>query len=243
MISEAIILAGGLGTRVQKQLNGTPKPMAKIFERPFIEWQIIQLKLFGVKKIIISTGYNAKDFYKYFSSRKFGVILEIIQEEKPLGTGGGLIFASEYLISENFIALNGDSLSLFDINKLLQSHENNEADFTLVSKYSSDNKRYGALSLDGDVVKKFKEKSDKELGGFFSVGFYCLNKNILSDFNHNEKLSLEYDFLPKWLSEGRKIYTHKINDSFIDIGLPETLAEGSNFVKNNINYFNNSSNK
>ena len=230
---DAIILAGGVGSRIKSLSNGVPKPMIIVFGRPFIEWQIMYLIKYGVNRIIISTGYKSYIFDEYFKNKKNSVEIIIAPESSPLGTGGGVINAAKHALSENVLVLNGDSICIFDIFKLIKFHQNHKADLTLVSKYSVGNSRYGIFSLDGDVVKKFDEKIDQSIGGYISVGFYCISTKILHG-NSEVNTSFEYDLMPKWLNEKKKIYSLKVDGEFIDIGTPETLLQGKQFIKNHL---------
>ena len=227
---DAIILAGGVGSRIKSLSNGVPKPMIVVSGRPFIEWQIMYLIKYGVSRIIISTGYKSFIFEDYFKNKRNNVEIIIALESTPLGTGGGVINAAKHVLSENVLVLNGDSLCIFDVCKLIKLHNNYKADLTLVSKYCDDNSRYGMFSLDGDIVKKFDEKNDQSTGGYISVGFYCMNIKILREKLETNN-SFEYDLMPKWINEKKKIYSLRVDEEFIDIGTPESLKQAEQFIK------------
>ena len=137
------------------------------------------------------------------------------------------------MLSENALVLNGDSFCIFDVFKLIKFHDNHKADVTLVSKYCVDNLRYGMFSLDGDIVKKFDEKIDQSIGGYISVGFYCINIKILRE-NLEVNNSFEYDLMPKWLNEKKKIFSLRVDGEFIDIGTPESLQQAEQFIKSHL---------
>ena len=227
MVKQAVILAGGLGTRLGALTKTTPKPMVLVDGIPFVQYVIGNLKRHGITDILLSIGYLADAFVEYFGDgSKFGVTIEYSIETEPMGTGGALVYCKDKLQSQ-FLVLNGDTM--FDINFL---------DFGLLSKNKGmlgalalrkveDTSRYGAITLKNDVIVTFAEKSASG-PGLINGGIYLLNKSIL-DGLQLKPCSIESDLFPTLL-ENKSLYGCDYDGFFIDIGLPETLADAQTSI-------------
>jgi len=155
MINTAIILAGGLGTRLRPLTLETPKPLLPIKGKPIIEHAINNFKKYGIKEIILSVGYKADKIREYFGNgEKFGINISYCIENEPLGTGGAIKRAAEN-IKETFIAINGDNLADFDWSEMIEVHKRNNAKITLGLFPVEDVTKFGIARLDGDKLVEF----------------------------------------------------------------------------------------
>ena len=224
MIKEAIILAGGLGTRLREVVADRPKCMALINGKPFLHYLVEYLQKEGITHFIFSVGYMHEMIEDYLKRMQPAISYQISLEEEPMGTGGGIKLACELARDENVIVCNGDTMYKVNIAELAGVHSSKYADCTLALKPMQDFDRYGVVELNEDQsVLSFKEKMFyKE--GLINGGVYALNvKRFLAE-NLPDKFSFEKDYLE------RKIYSLKKNSEifgcvqdnyFIDIGIPE----------------------
>jgi NDP-sugar pyrophosphorylase family protein len=219
MIRQALILVGGLGTRLGKLTALNPKPMLLVAERPFVEYLVTNLKRHGINKIVFSTGYCSDKVMNFFGDgSSYGIDISYVVELNPLGTGGAILNAKEYLDSEFFV-INGDSL--FDINYaklvgLLSSDLN--ALIAIALRETEDVSRYGYVKIAGHHVNGFNEKSVNNIPGLVNGGIYLMKKEVLGCFSE-EQTSLEEDWFPK-LAQMKKLLGQKFDGYFIDIGIP-----------------------
>ena len=215
----AIILAGGLGTRLRPVISDLPKPMAPVNGKPFLHYLFQYLVKHGMRETILSVGYRYKAVEDFFGDEYLGIQIKYSVEEEPLGTGGAIKKAFE-LVDDLAYVLNGDTF--FDVNliDLNTFYADSKSDIALSLKELADFDRYGTVQLDnsGRIIefseKKFSEK------GLINGGVYLMGKEIFSRIATPEKFSFEKDVLEKYV--GQLNFTGKIFDGyFIDIGIPE----------------------
>ena len=167
---KAIILAGGRGKRLKPVTDYVPKPLVPIKNIPIIEWQIRYLKKFGIKEVIICTGYKADMIESYLSMKKLGMKIKFSIEKTPLGTGGAIKKAGKLINDKSFFVINGDTITNIDLQQLA-SKKNAIAAIELRTKY-------GILETESDKIINFKEK--KEISDtWMNAGIYHLQKEIL----------------------------------------------------------------
>jgi D-glycero-alpha-D-manno-heptose 1-phosphate guanylyltransferase len=226
----AIILAGGLGTRLKEAVPDLPKCMAEVAGEPFIVHVIRYLLSQGVEHFIISLGYKA-DVLQSFLDKKFHTLhIEYCIEEEPLGTGGAIQFACKKLSCKNVIVVNGDSIYKADLKALTILHEANDAACTLALKPMQNFDRYGVVEInENSTIKSFREKQYYP-SGLINAGVYLLNKDQFLEKGFPEKFSFEKDFLEKHFSEG-KMFGLINDDYFIDIGIPEDYSRAQTELK------------
>ena len=217
---EAIILAGGLGTRLRSVVTDVPKCMAPVAGQPFLKHVIRYFLSQGIERFIFSLGYK-HEVIEEFLSREFPTLnFQCSIEEEPLGTGGAILLACRRAIESDVIVVNGDSLFKVNVQKGFESHIDNEAECTLLLKSMTNFERYGVVKLDTDFrVQKFKEKQFYQAGDI-NGGVYVLNVESFLDLTLPEKFSFEKDYLEKHVSSG-KIFGTIQDEYFIDIGIPE----------------------
>lgn len=225
----ALVLAGGRGTRIAHLVPDMPKPLVPIAGRPFLEWLTLYLMRHGLKKFVYSTGYRADQIDAWARSREWpGVTLETVAETSALGTGGA-VFGCLDRCGEWFVALNGDTLAIFDLD-LLTRFAGTDVDAVIAGLPVEDTARYGALDVgaDGNLLG-FREKQPGR--GVINAGFYLFRKQALLPFVREGQVSLETEVLPAMIARGNRVMVADIGHAdFIDIGTPETLAAADEFV-------------
>ncbi len=230
MIREAIILCGGLGTRIANVLPGIPKVLAPVAGRPFLSHVIEHLALQGITKFILAAGYQHEFIEKYIED-EFGKgenslkkIFEFSIEPKPLGTGGAIRLALNCTSSENILVSNGDTLFRIDLKRFADFHLHAGAMCTLAIKPMNNFHRYGAVETDAqENIVMFKEKQFFP-SGYINTGTYLLNKNAFVNLPLPEAFSFEKNYLEQYF-HSEKIMGMVQDEYFIDIGVPEDLEK------------------
>lgn len=222
---EAIILAGGFGTRLQKVVHDVPKPMAPVADRPFLTYLLDQLVRQGCTHVILAVGYKKEVIQNFFGANYKGIPLSYSIEEKPLLTGGALKKALDLATEDAVLVLNGDTFFDVDFSKMIDFHIENRSDVTLAVKELHDFSRYGTVIFDDDFrITRFTEKK-KCLKGFINGGVYVLNRTLFNNFSE-DKFMMEKDFLEKYVDS--KLFTAFPCDGyFIDIGIPEDYEKAN----------------
>ena len=225
-----LILAGGLGTRIHDLIGDIPKPMAEFQGRPFLEWIILSLKKNGFRKIILSIGHFKDIIKTYFEDgAKWGMNISYAVESSPLGTGGAIKHSLEKVLSDPFVVMNGDSMSLIDYNKLLKFHFEKKANITICSKVVENVGRFGEIVVDEQgKILSFDEKTGGSGKGLVNAGVYVIKKNNFNSIADGTCFSFEYDLMPKLV--GGEMYSFCVKDDFLDIGTPESFKSADDFI-------------
>lgn len=228
MKKEAIILAGGLGTRLRETVPDLPKCLAPVKGHPLLYYIINYLIDSGIDKIIFSLFYKSELVIQYLKDNFSFIDYDFVIEEKPLGTGGALVLALKTATTENVVVINGDSIFKINLDELLQFHLNRNANFSIALKKMSDPIRYGTINMeDTGKIFCFNEKDECAKEGIINGGVYIINKNSFLNKIDTLAFSLEIDYL--MIDTGTKnIYGKIFDDYFIDIGVP------SDYLKANI---------
>ena len=230
MKTSAILLVGGMGTRLMPLTSKTPKPMLQVAGVPFTEHQIRKAAQAGISEIVLATSYKAELFEPYFGDgRKFGIKIKYAVEESALGTGGGIRNAAALLDDcDQVVIFNGDVLSGHDLSAQIQFHINNKAEITLYLTKVTDARAYGCVELTADnQVKSFLEKMENPVSNMINAGCYIFNRKIIDQIPANKVVSVERDTFPSLLSSGAKVYGYLDNSYWLDIGNPEALVKAS----------------
>lgn len=232
MITEAIILAGGFGTRLQTIVFDLPKPMAPVNDRPFLDYQLLYLKHYGVKRVILSVGYLHDKITSHYQNNFEGIEIVYAPEKAPLGTGGGIRLALEMCHSKSVLVLNGDSFFDINLTSFCNQHSTFMADCSLALRKVEDASRYGTITQGtNSVIKSFKEKSGEAVPGVINAGIYILDKEVyLKKTQANKNFSIEKDFFEKKIKE-LNISGFVYQGYFIDIGIPEDYEKAQNDFK------------
>ncbi|MDN3656626.1 nucleotidyltransferase family protein [Ferruginibacter paludis] len=220
MIKTAIILAGGLGTRLRSAVADLPKCMAPVEGLPFIHFVIAALQKEGVENFIFSLGYKSEAIINYVDKQYPALQKKYVVETTPLGTGGAIRAACKEVNEKNAVIVNGDTLFLADIAALSSFHEKHRAVCTIALKEMTSFDRYGAVEINSDQsIKAFKEKQFCE-HGTINGGVYALTVADLLKGTYPDVFSFEKEYLEKNTGTG-KLYGVINNHYFIDIGIPE----------------------
>ncbi|MFN4234779.1 MAG: nucleotidyltransferase family protein [Bacteroidia bacterium] len=231
MLKEALILAGGLGTRLQSVVSDVPKPMAQVAGKPFVEYILLYLHEFGIERVVFSIGYKAETFQKYFGENYQGIEIEYVIEKEPLGTGGALKYALEHCINNDILVLNGDTFFNIELDDLWIFHQLHQSDFTMALREVENAARYGTVKMnESGRITAFVEKQAIEEEGLINAGIYIINKSIFNSYQLPEKFSLEKDFLEKYLSN-LNLFGCICEGYFIDIGIPEDYKKAQDDFK------------
>jgi mannose-1-phosphate guanylyltransferase len=230
MKTSAILLVGGMGTRLMPLTSKTPKPMLQVAGVPFTEHQIRKASQAGISEIVLATSYKAELFEPYFGDgAKFGIKIKYAVEESALGTGGGIRNAAALLGDcDQVVIFNGDVLSGHDLAAQIQIHINNKADITLYLTKVEDARAYGCVELSADnQVKSFLEKMENPVSNLINAGCYIFNRKVIDQIPANQVVSVERDTFPSFLSSGVKVYGYLDNSYWLDIGNPQALVKAS----------------
>ena len=226
MIREAIILAGGLGTRLREIIGeDIPKPMAPVNDRPFLEYLLTYLDKWGVERVILASGHKHEVIEKHFGDHYKSQEIVYSREEEPLGTGGAVKKAMEYVNGFSCYVINGDTF--FDVNlwKMANAFKAKEAVSMMALRKMGDVSRYGVVKIDLDnKITDFKEKGSETGMGFINGGTYILQRKAFLDLDLPEKFSLETDYFEKYYNK-QAIYGVRCYSFFLDIGIPEDYEE------------------
>ena len=222
---EAVILAGGEGSRLKSVVSDRPKPMALVKGRPFMEWLLLGLRGQGVQRFVICTHYLNEIILEHFGDGSaWGVEIVYSHEPSPLGTGGAIAFAARQVKSDQLLALNGDSFCEFNLSALMCFHQSQNARATIQLARVENCGRYGSVKVDANGrVEAFIEKSTAAAAGWINAGIYLIQSTAMKMVPENQNISMEYDVLPKWVGDG--LCAIQQEGTFIDIGLPETYQQ------------------
>ncbi|MDP1622153.1 MAG: nucleotidyltransferase family protein [Bacteroidales bacterium] len=218
---EAIVLAGGLGTRLQKVVSDLPKSLAQINNRPFLEYLFDYLIFQGVTRVILSVGYKHDLISGHFGNQYKSLPVQYSIENEPLGTGGGIRLALWKVEGQRALVMNGDSLFKLDYKALMAYHIKKKPDATIALRKLKDTGRYGSVSLDRTRrITGFKEKARVSGSGYINGGVYVIEKYFLMEPEFRGRFSIERDCFEQYYPE-LKFYGFPADGFFMDIGIPE----------------------
>ena len=226
---QAILLCGGMGTRLRSVVSDRPKPMADICGKPFLQYLLEMLRDKGITEVIFALGYMGEMIEEYFQDGSaFGLKITYSYEEEPLGTGGAIRNALPKILEEEVLVLNADTYFPMDYQGLYRFHQENDGDFSLATRVVPDISRYGAVRRDaaGRILAWNEKLEDggQPLAGEINGGIYVMKKSLIAEIPEG-KQSLEQDCVPKWLSEGKRIFGLPFEGYFMDIGIPKDYQQ------------------
>jgi D-glycero-alpha-D-manno-heptose 1-phosphate guanylyltransferase len=229
----AVILAGGFGRRIQHLLPEQPKPMAQVAGRPFVEWIIRWLRLNGISRVVLSTGFRAEKIQEYFQDNVIADCdVTCVSESSPMGTAGGFLNAVSVsgLTPGIWLAVNGDSIVAAQLTSLLQKVQRSEWDGGILGVEVPDAARFGSLRVDRDgLLLEFAEKRPGR--GLINAGVYGFAHALLEAFPTKRPLGFESDIFPMLLAKGYTIGVSAVFSPFLDIGTPESLSCADEFIR------------
>ncbi len=242
---QALILAGGKGTRLRPLTVYTPKPIVPVLNRPFLLYQIEILRRAGIKDITLSLNYQPDKIEQLLSDgADYGVNLRYLTEPSPMGTGGAYKYA-ENEIRETTVVFNGDVLTDIDISEVVAFHQNKKADATIVLTPVENPSAYGLVESETDGrVRRFLEKpKPEELNDLttknINAGIYVLEPGILDLIPANENVSFEYKVFPDLLAAEKGFFAFVMDKNYWrDIGTPESYLQAHHdFLSGQIRHF------
>ena len=226
----ALILAGGLGTRLQKVVSDRSKVMAEINGKSFLCYLLDQLAEADIERAVVSTGYMAEQIEERIGGKYKDVEIVYSKEENPLGTGGALKLAVRVIGTKYCLVMNGDSYTEFDPASLLMNHKKSDSSITIVVKEVKDSSRYGTIQMDEqNKIVEFTEKGRTAARGLINAGVYIIENLALQEIPGKIPCSLEHDFFPFMIERG--INGYKTGGRFIDIGTPKSYAKAEKFFE------------
>ena len=217
----AIVLAGGLGTRLKDRVPDLPKPMAPVAGRPFLEYVLDGLVGGEVDEIVLAVGYRAQSIQNHFGTAYRGLPIRYTVETTPLGTGGALVQAISGKGGDPWLVLNGDTLLSIDYPALLAWYRQQPARVAMVLRRVDDVSRYGAVLVENDRVTGFAEKGGSG-PGLINAGIYILMPELFQGLALPRQFSFEADVLQAHCS-GLLPRAYVTDCYFIDIGVPESF--------------------
>ncbi|MSR57188.1 MAG: galactokinase [Planctomycetaceae bacterium] len=229
----AMILAGGLGTRLRSVVADVPKVLAPVRGRPFLAWLLDKLARAGLRHVVLCTGYRGEMVQQTFGACYQSVSIDYSQEPAPLGTGGALKQALPLARSQTILALNGDSFCDADLAAFQAWHTRHEFAGSLLLTEVADSSRYGRVQSTNDGrIRRFDEKGKDSGRGWINAGLYLLNRDLFDDHSaqtdtSNGVISLERDLLPRWIEAS--LGGCPSDGKFLDIGTPESFAATDQF--------------
>lgn len=224
----AVILAGGLGTRLRAVVADRPKALADVGGRPFLAYILDQLTVAGIRRAVVCTGHLGAQVQEMFGDRYGDLYLVYSREPVPLGTAGALRLALPQFNSDPVLVMNGDSYCQADLKAFLDWHTVHGAQASLLLTEASDTHRYGQVWTDEDgLVRRFAEKGNGGGPGRVSAGVYALSHYFIQAIPTNRAMSLEHEVFPAWI--GRGLYGYRGEGPFLDIGIPEAYAAAPAF--------------
>jgi len=226
MINTAIILAGGLGTRLRSAVPDLPKPMAPMNGRPFLSYLMDYWIDQGVSSIVLSVGYKSHAIQDCYGDAYRDAKVLYSVEETPLGTGGGLIQSLQLVQDvENVLVLNGDTFFAVDLQGFSLSHQNTHADISMALLDVADNNRYGGVSMNQDGrIESLASSDGGSVNKRVNGGAYLMKNDVFegyADAGSAPHCSLEDDLFPTVLNSEKMVYGYLSDGRFIDIGVPE----------------------
>ena len=225
---KAVIMAGGYGTRLSPLTDDVPKPMLPVGDRPLMEYTVEQLRKAGIERLSIATHYLTEKIATHFGDgHEFGVEINYIEEDTPLGTAGALGLMDS--TTEPMLVINGDILTRVDFRSMLDFHNKHKADLTVGVRQYEMEVPYGVLDCDGPDVVRLSEKPQHRF--LVNAGVYLLNPNAQEFIPRNEFFNMT-DLIDRLLNEGRKVVSFPILEYWLDIGQPVDYQKAQEDVEN-----------
>lgn len=231
MTEEAIILAGGLGTRLRSVIKDIPKPMAEISGKPFLAYLIDFLGKQKIKRVILSVGYKFEVIKDFFGNKYKDIDIYYAIEEISLGTGGAIKNALPGVYGDEVFVINGDTFFDINLKDFYNLHKSRNSKLSMALKYMNFTDRYGTVEIDeNNKIIAFHEKTQK-YNVLINGGIYLLNKIFFNYLATQNRFSFEKDFLEKYYRD-YEFYGFPFDKYFIDIGVPEDYNKAQRELKN-----------
>ena len=224
---EAVLLVGGLGTRLSPELGQLPKPMVDLGGCPFLERELLHLREFGIRNIVLAVSHRREAIEERFGDgASLGISIVYSRETQRLGTAGALRNALPLLSGDEALVLNGDSFAEIDYDDLLRFHEAHGGSLTMSAVYLPDCRDYGRLQIAEARVLSFIEKQNSDPSpGYINAGVYVFGRGLIEDIPAGVVDSLENNIFPALLARGKSIHAYCTRGYFVDIGTPQRLQQ------------------
>lgn len=226
---DAVILVGGLGTRLRPLTLSAPKPMLPTAGLPFLTHLLSRIADAGIEHVVLGTSYKAAVFESEFGDgSKLGLQIDYVVEDEPMGTGGGIANVASRLRHDTAVVFNGDVLSGCDLNALLSCHEDNDADVTLHLVRVGDPRAFGCVPTDSDgMVTAFLEKTQDPPTDQINAGCYVFKREVIDRIPKGRAVSVEREVFPGLLADGLRVCGYVDSTYWRDMGTPEDFVRGS----------------
>ncbi len=226
---DVIVLCGGSGTRLRSVTGESPKAMASVSGRPFLEVLFRQLRRHGARRVILAVGYQREAIRTHFGPRSTGLDLEYAVEASPLGTGGALRNAAGLVEANDALIMNGDSYTDADLGGFLANYRESGADASVLVVPADGRSDCGSVGVDANGrLTDFREKSGEQR--YVNAGVYLARASLLREIPEGRQVSLENELFPRWVSEGKDIRAFVWAGSCVDIGTPERYQDAQNLL-------------
>jgi NDP-sugar pyrophosphorylase family protein len=224
----AVILAGGLGTRLKSVVADRPKVLAEVHGRPFLAYLLDRLAAAAVRRTVLCTGHLGEQIHERFGAKFGNMTLIYSQESAPLGTAGALRLALSAVESPSALVLNGDSYCDVDLRAFADHHDALGSEATLVLARVPDSARFGQVDFEPDHrIRAFLEKGARPGAGWINAGVYLIARAAAETIPAGRAVSLEREVFPAWI--GRRFYAFPSEGRFLDIGTPESYRQAEAF--------------
>lgn len=227
----AMILAGGLGTRLRSVISDRPKVLAPVCGRPFLSYLLDQVGAAGIRRVVLCTGHRGEQIEALYGDAYDGLKLVHSRETTPAGTGGALRIARGHVDSSSILVLNGDSYCAADLRGLWDWHHVQPAHVSVVTAEVEDASSFGRVETDsaGRVVR-FAEKTPDPTPGPINAGIYLMHTALLGRIPADRAVSLETELFPRWVNAGG-VFAYATRARFLDIGTPERFGTAETFLE------------
>lgn len=227
--TDAVILVGGKGTRLRPLTNSIPKPMLPVAGYPFLQHLLGRIREAGMTHVVLGTSFKAEVFEEHFGDgSEMGLEIEYVVEDFPLGTGGGIRNVLPKLRHDRAMIFNGDILGGTDLNAVLRTHVDNDADVSLHLLRVADPRAFGCVPTAEDGrVEAFLEKAEDPPTDQINAGCYVFQRDVVESIPEGRVVSVERDVFPDLLVKGRRLYGHVDQAYWRDLGTPDDFVRGS----------------
>jgi mannose-1-phosphate guanylyltransferase len=232
--TQAVILAAGLGTRLQPLTQKIPKPLISINEKPLLSYHIDSLREYGIEQIFVKTFYKNECFEKFVCQPGYDDISLIVEAPKTLGTAG-FLWSHSHLFKDELIIVYGDNLTNLDYGRFLSHFSHDPCDFGMAVFFVENLADKGRVEFDGEGrVQRLTEKPKGDIpnAGFANAGIYCFRKKLLKELQFDGgECDFARDVIPALINQGKLVKIYKMKETLIDIGTPEGLSQAKKFAK------------
>ena len=227
-MKEAIILAGGFGTRLQGVVKDVPKPMAPVNGKPFLTYILDYLIDYGYTKVVLSVGYLHEKIVEHFGNQYKTLQIDYAVETEPLGTGGGIAYAMSKCTSDNVLVINGDTMFKVNLSDFEQFYAEKKCLLAIALREVDDIARYGSVTIgNNNMIILFSEKGASAGRGFINGGVYMIDRKLFEKYPKTGRFSFEKDLMEKLYTQ-EQFFAMPSDGYFIDIGIPEDYARAQN---------------